>query len=273
MKLTTIMDNLPGERKGLTAEHGLSFLVETNTAKILFDFGAGSNTWENASLLNIKPEGISFAVGSHGHYDHACGYSAFAEHGLDCPLYTGIGYFQEKYTRNGIKSAYLGTGFDEDWMRQKGLEHRVCGNRMELTPGCYLVGNICRSYEFETIPERFVLREGNQWIPDTFKDEICLVLEEKDGLVVILGCSHPGVLNMLSTVQQRFGKKIAAVFGGTHLMEADRRRVDKTLEIMKTMGIGLIGFNHCSGEMLREALLANTDLKTCYLGAGDCIYL
>ena len=96
MKITTVMDNRRGEQKSLTAEHGLSFLVETEKSRILFDFGAGKAAYDNACKLNIGMENIQYAVGSHGHYDHAGGYPEFVKEGIHCPLYTGTGYFEEK---------------------------------------------------------------------------------------------------------------------------------------------------------------------------------
>ena len=78
VKVTTIMDNKRGEHKALVAEHGLSFLVETEKSKILFDFGAGKAAYDNACKLNIGMENINYAIGSHGHYDHAGGYPEFS---------------------------------------------------------------------------------------------------------------------------------------------------------------------------------------------------
>ncbi len=172
-----------------------------------------------------------------------------------------------------MKATYLGCGFDEAWMQKWGLEHRVCDGFLELEPGCYLVGNFERTHDFEKIPDRFVLRRGGQWEKGFFSDEICMVLDGAEGQTVIVGCSHPGILNILTTVQKRFGKPIRAVFGGTHLVEADAGRIRITLEKMKQMGVGLIGFNHCSGEQLQQIMDQEKELKHCYLGAGDCIYL
>lgn len=273
VKITTVMDNRRGEQKSLTAEHGLSFLVETEKSRILFDFGAGKAAYDNACKLNIGMENIKYAVGSHGHYDHAGGYPEFVKEGLHCPLYTGMGYFEEKYARDGRKATYLGCGFNEAWMQEQGLEHRICDGYLELESGCYLVGNFERTHDFEQIPDRFVRHRGGQWVKDDFSDEICMVLDGPEGQTVIVGCSHPGILNILTTVQKRFDKPIRAVFGGTHLVEADAGRIRATLEQMKQMGVGLIGFNHCSGELLQEIMDQETGLEHCYLGAGDCIYL
>lgn len=172
-----------------------------------------------------------------------------------------------------MKATYLGCGFDETWMKKQGLEHRICDGFLELEPGCYLVGSFERTHDFEQIPDRFVRRLDDQWIKDDFSDEICMVLDGEEGQTVIVGCSHPGILNILATVQKHFGRPIRAVFGGTHLVEADADRIRVTLDQMKQMGVGLIGFNHCSGEQLQQIMDQETQLKHCYLGAGDCIYL
>lgn len=267
------MDNLAGEQKAMKAEHGLSFYVETEDTRILFDFGAGGHALENALRLGIRPEQTDFAVGSHGHYDHAAGYRDFVKAGLNCPLVTGQGFFREKYALNGPKATYLGTGFDSQFLKENKIEHRECTSVLELSGGCWVMGGMKRTHDFEMVPERFVIRDKNGWRQDYFEDEICLVLENKGGLVVIVGCSHPGILNILDTVRERFSKPIRAVVGGTHLVEADRERIRMTVRLMKEMGTSLLGFNHCSGDLLREMMAENPELNTVYLGAGDCLFL
>lgn len=269
----TLMDNLAGEQKALKAEHGLSFYVETDHVRILFDFGAGRHTLDNAGKLNIRLEMMDFAMGSHGHYDHAAGYPAFVKKGLTCPLITGDGFFSEKYALNGLKATYLGAGFDSGFLEEQDITHITCGGFLPIAEGCWAVGDIRRTYDFETIPDRFVIRNADGWARDLFRDEICLVVEDKGELVVIVGCSHPGILNILSTVREYFKQPIKAVAGGTHLVEADRDRIERTIGLMKGMGIRLLGFNHCSGDLIREVMADEPDLNTVYLGAGDCLFL
>ena len=96
IRIVTLMDNQNGERKDLAAEHGLSLYIETGYANILFDFGQGKHTYENAAALNIRPERVDYGVCSHGHYDHGGGYREFVKNGLSCPLATGKGFFSEK---------------------------------------------------------------------------------------------------------------------------------------------------------------------------------
>ena len=267
------MDNLPSEHKSLTAEHGLSFYVDLGHTRLLFDFGAGANTLKNARKLGISPEKIDLAVISHGHYDHASGYPSFVEAGLRCPLFTGEGFFAEKYALDGIRATYLGTGFSPALLKETGIQHTQSNDLISIAPGCFLLGNFKRKWEFETIPGRFVLRENEGWKQDTFSDEICLVVQLPEGIAVIVGCSHPGILNILDTVREHFNQPIVAVMGGTHLVEAGEERIRKTIDSMKGMGIRLIGFNHCSGPLLKEMLQEEKQLNTVYLGAGDSLFL
>lgn len=273
MKLVTVMDNRGGENHGLISEHGLSFYAEFPSTRVLFDFGPGKDTLANARKLDIPLDTIQYAVGSHGHYDHAGGYPAFVEAGLKAPLVTGKGYFLEKYGVEDIRATYLGTGFDEGYLKEKGIRHVECDGLLELAKGVFLVGNFTRRYDFETIPERFKLRDGDGWRPDHFDDEICLVHQLKDGLFVLAGCSHPGILNILSTVEDRFHQPIIGVAGGTHLMEADEARIRKTLDVMKGFGMKFIGFNHCTGERFRQLVAEVPELHAVYLGAGDSLFL
>lgn len=270
--IKTIMDNLPSEQKSLKAEHGLSFYVKTEQVTILFDFGAGISTFENLEKMNVALNQITYAVGSHGHYDHAGGYPLLAEFGLVCPLVTGKGFFDEKYAKSKGKVTYLGTGFSETLLEQHSVRHLECEGMLKLAEGCYLIGAFELTHEFETIPERFVIRRNDRLRQDDFGDEICLVLDTDEGLVVIAGCSHPGILNMLTTVQKRLGRPIRAVIGGTHLVEADEVRIRKTLKEMKNMGIRFLGINHCSGQLVRSILEADQQIESVYLGVGDCLF-
>lgn len=276
--LRTLLENNLSQNKALTAGHGLSFLVETERTKILFDCSAGSAARENAAKMNADPTEADYVVLSHSHYDHAGGYPDMVAHGVRAPLITGPEFFEEKYAREGEKYVYLGCGFGENFLVENGISHRVCRGFETLEKGCYAVGGFKRFYDFEKAPARFVRRTAAGMIEDDFPDEICLVLESEKGLVMIVGCSHPGILNMIESVRERFGQPVYAVFGGSHLVEADEARLGETMRIVKEMGIALAGFNHCTGDTaqncLSQNLLQNNDgtLYT-HLKTGDCIFL
>ena len=143
----------------------------------------------------------------------------------------------------------------------------------EILPGVFAVADFPRIYDFETIPARFVKKTDQGFVTDDFGDEICLVLDLGEELCVLVGCSHPGILNMVTKVHDVFRKPVRAVFGGTHLVEADEDRIRKTAEIFHGMGLTVAGFSHCSGSSAEEILTCDGTISACHLGCGDCIFL
>ena len=272
--LRTLLENSLSRNRALTAEHGLSFLVETGGKKILFDCGAGKAARKNAEKMHVSLKDADYVVLSHSHYDHAGGYPDMVSHGVHAPLVTGPRFFEEKYARDGDKYTYLGCGFGPELLEKQKTRHLVCEGTCTLFAGCHVAGAFERKYGFEKPPARFVRQTSAGMVEDDFPDEVCLVIETPKGLVVIAGCSHPGILNMIGSVWERFGQPVYAVFGGSHLVEADESRIAETMKILGDMGIGMAGFNHCTGEMAQERMRAGeggtgyTHLKT-----GDCIFL
>lgn len=273
LQIVTVMDNKASEHRGLVNEHGLSFFVESAGCRLLFDFGAGKNTLRNAGKLNIPLRELQYAVCSHGHYDHAGGYPYFVRAGVHCPLVTGEGFFQPKYARENSKLTYLGTGFDRDYLTKQGIERKRCAELLPLSEQCFVMGNFQRKNEFEMIPDRFVIKTASSLRKDMFQDEVCLVVKTKKGLVVIVGCSHPGILNILDSAVARFHEPVHAVIGGTHLMEAGEAQIHETVRRMKELGVGLIGFNHCSGDKVCRILQEDREINAVYLAAGDTLQI
>ena len=95
----------------------------------------------------------------------------------------------------------------------------------------------------------------SEYTKDSFTDEIAVALDTEQGIVVIVGCSHPGIMNILRTIEKRSGKKICGVVGGTHLMEADGERLRKTIDDLKEMNInnnfGEKFIFNCTGNVIR----------------------
>lgn len=272
--LRTLLENNLSKNRALIAEHGLSFMVETAYVKILFDCSAGSTARKNAEKMNVSLNDADYVVLSHSHYDHAGGYPDMAAHGVHAPLITGPRFFEEKYAHDNGKYVYLGCGFGEDFLTENGIEHRVCEGCETLAKGCHVVGGFKRVHDFEKVPARFVRQTKDGMAADDFPDEICLVLESEKGLVMVVGCSHPGILNMIESVRERFGQPIYAVYGGSHLVEADEARLAETMKILKNMGIAFAGFNHCTGETAQSCLSRNgEDMSYLHLKTGDCIFL
>lgn len=271
--ITALMDNKPTEHKALIAEHGLSLFVEYDGQRLLFDCGSGANPQYNAHRLGVDLKNLDAVIISHSHYDHAAGFRDLTENGLgSSQLYTGPNFFEPKFAQNGVRYTNLACGFDRDFLEEYQIRHHeVCGAE-EIRPGIWLISGFPRIHAFETIPGRFVRRTSDGFVADDFGDEVCMALEVEDALVVLVGCSHPGILNMMTQVSAVLGKPIRAVFGGTHLVEADTERIDTTVRKLQEMGLQILGLSHCSGDAADCAICARTDIQGCHLGTGDCIF-
>lgn len=274
VRVTALMDNQPSEHKALINEHGLSYLVEGRGVRLLFDCGSGAAPWHNAHRLGRDVTALDAVALSHSHYDHAAGYRDLLESGGGSRLlYTGPHFFEAKFAFDGLKYTDLSAGFDAAFLKAHGIEQRVVNDVTEIGPGIYLVSGFPRTHAFETIPSRFVRQaEENGFIPDDFSDEQCMVLETGGKLVILVGCSHPGILNMVDRVYARFQKPIYGVFGGTHLVEADAQRIDATIERLQSLGLTALGLSHCSGEAAERAIAGHPGVQGCHMGVGDSVF-
>ena len=274
VRITALMDNNPSENKALIAEHGLSLLVEREDFRLLFDCGSGEHPWHNAHRLGRDLQNLDAVVLSHSHYDHAAGFRDLTEQiGGSALLYTGPYFFEEKFAFDGVRYTDLSAGFDQDFLERYSIQRQAVEDVTEIAPGIYLVADFPRTHDFETIPGRFVRRREGGFVPDSFPDEICLALDVGGRLAVLVGCSHPGILNMVERVHAALKKPVFAVFGGTHLKEADAGRINATVSRLRELGLELLGLSHCSGENAEQAVRECPNVRGCHLAVGDCLFL
>ena len=255
VRITTLIENSPGEHRGLLTEHGISFCVAKDGRKILFDTGQSGAFMQNAAKLAIDISDVELVVLSHGHYDHSGGLRSLAEINRGFTLRTGEGFFTPKYGFRRGAYDFLGNDFDEAFLREKGIKHKTASSTLEeIAPGVFILADFPRTNSDETINPRFVLEKGGAFGADPFDDEILLAVETKAGFAVLMGCSHPGMRNMLDAVKARLKGPIAAVLGGTHLVEAKGAVLEKSLEYLKSANIPYIGMSHCTGKEAMDRL-------------------
>ena len=272
LQITALMDNRLTGRKDLLCEHGLSMFVSCQGKGILFDCGSSEKMLYNAQKLGIDLRGMDAVVLSHAHYDHAGGFRYLVERYPVARVFTGPGFFEEKYAVSDHCYKNLSAGFDRAFLTEKEIDHICVEGMTEILPGIYAVSGFPRREPVETIPTRFVRLTDAGLVPDDFRDELCLALETGEGIVLLVGCAHPGILNMARHVTAVLGKPIRAVLGGTHLVEADTQRVQRTVEELGRMGVTLLGLSHCSGETAETLVRQREDITACHLGPGDCVF-
>lgn len=261
IKITTLIDNQAEPGKGLEAEHGFSCLAEVGTLRILFDTGTGDSFIRNARALDADLSVLDLLVISHGHYDHAGGVVALLER-FSYPaleLWTGKGFEYKKYADDPDGMRFLGFDFDRKFLDSHQVSwHTVCTDTVMVRSGVWLVSSFARMHPMERANPRFLVEKPKDGtVTDDFDDEIALVMDSPHGLVMIAGCSHPGILNMVDSVSARFAKPIHMLIGGIHLYDASPERRNLVVHGLIERGIPHLGVSHCTGEAASEMLRAS----------------
>jgi len=216
--ITTLVENCVYGRK-LQAEHGLSLYIETSEHRLLFDTGASDLFIRNARLLHIDLQKVDYLILSHGHSDHTGGLRHFLELNKQATVVCKREAFSPKFKderENGMKHTQT-----FDLSRFRFIEEQT-----ELLPGVFLFPSIDIIDHEDTHFERFrVQKEDGCHIPDTFQDELAVVLVEPDGFSVLSACSHRGITNILRTVRAAFPESPCnLLLGGFHIHNAEERK-------------------------------------------------
>lgn len=250
IEILTLIENDQGEHLGLQSEHGLSFLIKIDKHQILFDTGQSSKFINNAAILNVDLRKTTQVVLSHGHYDHTGGFRDLVQTiGNSFGLHVKPEIFEPKYAYNNGSLQFLGNNFDKQFLKDKNIQtNYVKDDIVEIAPGIYVVSNFERLTDFEPVNQRFCRYSGLEYKIDLFEDEVVVVIDHPKGLIVLLGCSHPGLANILNTIVKRFNKKVYAILGGTHLVEANENRMEQTFDLLRKLNPTLLGISHCTGE-------------------------
>ena len=271
--MTFLVENSQRELKSAKVEHGLSVLIQSDNKNILFDTGSSGVFQTNAMIMDINLDFLDCVVCSHSHYDHAGGFRNLVANHKIIKLITGPDFFATKYAWNGKKFTYLGAGFSEDFLLKNNIQHVVCSDTIALTKEVHIVSHFARTNSFESIPQRFVKGILGNTCPDDFCDEVCIVIEKENYLILLTACSHPGILNMVQSVSNRFNKPVQEIYGGSHLVEADDKRIKIVIAELKKAGVKKTGFCHCSGERIHELLANDTEIDDFAIQTGDSIVL
>ena len=248
LRITTVVENTVRARD-LIAEHGLSFLVESEGATILFDTGQGRAFPENAAHLGIKLNEIDAMVLSHGHYDHTGSVEYVLGEAKQATVFLHPNALEAKYTRHGSSPARR-IGMPESaelTIRSRPNKTVWAPEPVEVAPGVFATGQIPRHTSYEDTGGAFFLDEACSR-PDLLVDDQALYIKSPRGMVVLLGCAHSGVVNTLDYVAKLSGcSEIHAVIGGTHLLRASAERLEATAQALTDYRVEVIAPCHCTG--------------------------
>jgi 7,8-dihydropterin-6-yl-methyl-4-(beta-D-ribofuranosyl)aminobenzene 5'-phosphate synthase len=220
MRITIICENTVGRRIGL-GEHGFSAFIETDRGNYLFDTGSGHSVVGNSLELNKDLRTIQKLFLSHGHYDHTGGLPEVLKLRGKVDVHAHPHVFldrvhmikeNEKETRK-----FVGLPYKKKYLESLGANFIFNKDFMEVEKGVFLTGEVPRKTSFEKPdPTLFSEKEGKT-DQDLFWDDQSLVLDTDNGLILILGCAHSGMINIINYVIHKTGKeKFYAILGGTH---------------------------------------------------------
>ena len=261
-KLTILCENTVGMPFGVIAEHGFACYVETEKGNYLFDTGQGFAIVHNAIALKKDLCAIEAIMISHGHYDHTGGLPAVLQIKGQVPVYGHPDIFVERIYSSEGKTRYIGIQHTRSYLESLGANFHLGTQMVEIGPGVFLTGEIPRKNEFEKGDANMIacLANGEKIQPDPLKDDASLIIDSDKGLIVVLGCAHAGMINIIEYALEKMNRdKIYAIIGGTHLGFSGEKQFDETLKVIHKYKIDLLGVSHCTG--LPKASMLHAKLK------------
>jgi 7,8-dihydropterin-6-yl-methyl-4-(beta-D-ribofuranosyl)aminobenzene 5'-phosphate synthase len=251
-----LVDNKADE--GLMEEHGLALWIETGNSRVLFDTGQGKALPYNAGILGIDLKKADSLVLSHGHYDHSGGVPYIVGRKPDMEVYCHSAAVLPRYS---IQSADNPKAIHMPRDAKIALNH-ISSDRLHwvaqpmlLAPNVGITGPIPRKNGCEDTGGPFFLDSHGQHA-DPIYDDQALWIKTPRGLIIVVGCSHAGLVNTLQYIRDITGEpSVVAVIGGFHLQNASEERLKKTAEALRD--VELVAPCHCTGEAAIETLRAS----------------
>lgn len=262
--------------KGLRGGWGNSFHITIGDSRVLFDVGyRGGILMRNIHALGIDVDRVEKLVLSHAHRDHTGGLKSFLKSRTASEVLPVVAHPEVKESKSfRMFIFHLPLGLPK--LSEKLLrtaDFQLVKNPVEILPRLSTLGEIPIAARTEKmgIASKALHKVDGHRVWDPVVDDLSLVLQAKDGLVLIMGCCHAGLLNTCAHATKLFNKKIHALIGGTHMLEytpEDVTHVGDTLE--NTYGAPQLYLNHCTGEKAISQLRARfgSDIvHDCFVGS------
>jgi len=272
-KITVLSENSVLKSGNLLGEHGFCALVERGDEKVLFDTGRGYALVHNARFIGIDLGSIRKVVLSHGHSDHTGGLVELFQDMRPREVFAHPDVFHSRFHElpDGSRRP-IGMPFSRAFLEGLGARFILSKGPREVCPGVTLTGEVPRVTPFETGDPTLVLGSEHGGGKDYLLDDLSLIVEGESGLVVLLGCAHAGMVNILRHARKlKPDRPIRVVMGGTHLGMSSEEQMVETIEAMKDMGVEKVGASHCTGLEGSARLMAALGDHFFFAGAGAIV--
>jgi 7,8-dihydropterin-6-yl-methyl-4-(beta-D-ribofuranosyl)aminobenzene 5'-phosphate synthase len=271
MNFTVLMDNTTILDTPYLSESGLSFLIETDDAKIVFDTGNSPIFLSNARKMGIDLTDITAVVISHGHNDHTNGLPVLGKllyrKGSRVPVILHPACMDKKHWANKDGSLEeIGMPIGRNAL-EKYYDVTPATEVTRIGDSLYFLGTIPRYDSSANESIGLVANAEGLLVPDFVIDDSAIIYDGKDGLVIINGCAHSGLVNILRYAQVIFrDKPIAAVIGGFHMLSKDQAWMEDTTAKIKVFEPKKIYPCHCTDEASRTTLRSQFQVGTVGVG-------
>lgn len=265
MNIKVLMDNNTYIDQYYLGEPAVSYYIEIDDKKILFDTGYSDAFIKNAEAMNLDLNKLTTVVLSHGHNDHTRGLK-YLNKKIDLQNKEIISHpscFEPKYFEN----EFIGAPFTlEDIYK---FNYTSTKKPFQISPNCIFLGEIPKLNDFENRYSIGVKKDTSSsevFTEDYILDDSAIVLKTNKGLFIVTGCSHSGICNIIEYAKQILNnKKIIGVLGGFHLFEADKR-LQKTIDYLEKENIENLYPCHCVSLKAKAEMMKKLDIKEVGVG-------
>lgn len=260
VRVITLVEDYAGLDTHFYAQHGVCFLIEAENTfgmkRILFDVGqCAESILHNIKILNIDITNINMIFLSHCHWDHTGGLvDILKEIRKEIPIISHPDIFRPtlKFAPGPVFNGICGISGENTINKIEEAKGKILliKEPFSIIDGVLSTGQIEEKLDFEkelTLKGTYVIENG-LLKEDDLHDEISLVLSISDALVIVVGCSHPGVSSIVNQAKVITGiQEVKAVIGGFHLEGASEQRIQNSVKYLKKIGVQWIFPGHCTG--------------------------
>jgi 7,8-dihydropterin-6-yl-methyl-4-(beta-D-ribofuranosyl)aminobenzene 5'-phosphate synthase len=274
MQITVLVDNTTLIDRYFQSEPALSLLIEDAGRKVLFDCGYSGVFLDNARKMGVRLSDLDAVCLSHGHLDHSWGLEALTRHlceerleGRPCARPSLLAHPAAFRSIRDGGNPELGPLLEPDKLARH-YDLRLCAAPAALSERLLFLGEIPRRHEFEAAAGIGV-KDGEDG-PDHVPDDTALAWRGDDGLVIVTGCSHAGICNIVDHAVALTGEsRIQDIIGGLHLLSPSAERLNRTVKHLRALAPRSLSPCHCTDLQSKIALANAAPLRE--VGVGLCL--
>ena len=268
IKIVVLLENTKESSK-LKCKHGLSLHAETETHKILFDMGPNDLFLKNAEALGVDIADIDIAVISHGHIDHCGGLKYFLEKNRKAKIYIRPQAAEKHYVK--VLGIPFYAGIDRSLLSQDRFvwtdDMHVIDNELILFSG------VIGQFPLPKSDSNLYAKTDGKMVADDFCHEQNLMITSGNSRILLCGCAHTGIVNIVRRAEELIGSDLTAVIGGMHLYEPTKKRyesnkyIDGVADALSEIRSSYYTC-HCTGEKAYERMKTCLSTRLTYLRTG-----